>query len=756
MILTKEFKTRLMALKTSGKKGQYNQAWSVLGELGTGAEVSKNFRDESRIPNCFKYELPDGYRIVFQRVEGKTGEFLALFVGTHDEVDHFLNTHKGWIFDPQRHTMKELRWNTAEEEAVNAARSPELQSASIQSRPSVPVFEALSTEQLVNAGLDNEQVQAARSFSDPDSLELLKFLEEIPRGASTFLLAYVTGSRSERSEIEALLAKERELIASISGEHLPAIEACSDTFVQLKDIPEEKRAFEGLPFEDWMLYLHPDQRSLAHKNFVGPARLRGVSGSGKTVVAIHRARALAKKLVEGERNEVVLFLTYNRSLCELVDRLLQRLCSADEYAHIKVWTLGKWCQVFIRFRTGAPAAWNDGVIDKAWVKIVQSHLPKLHQANLCMNISSAEEISSKDADVQFVEEEIDFIYGKFVHSDADAYLSVSRLGRGRRLGPNQRAIIFSIYSDFVDELGRLKQFDARELARIACALLRKGQATKQEYAGVIVDEVQDLSDIELQIVRMLSSNSGELFLVGDGAQQIYRRGQSLKSIGIEVSGRSFVLRKNYRNTAEIMQAAVALKNGEKIGRFDEDPNASQIDVILSARTGEKPALFVCPNQNTEFELVIREIKYLTSRLKVSPSEICCVSRNAYIRDILLKRLEAASVKALHYRADGVDAGDAILVSTLHNVKGHEFRAVFILGVLEGVLPLYSAVEAEEIEREASLLYVAMTRAKELLYLSYSKTDGNGKVQEPSRFLHDMLPTLDILDFTRMATGSGGQ
>jgi superfamily I DNA/RNA helicase len=262
-----------------------------------------------------------------------------------------------------------------------------------------------------------------------------------------------------------------------------------------------------------------------------------------------------------------------------------------------------------------------------------------------------------------------------------------------------------------------------------------------------VDEIQDLSDIELRIVKAIGEAAGSLFLVGDGAQQIYKRGQSLKSIGINVSGRGFILRKNYRNTGEIIAAAMALKNAEGIGRFDEDPDASQLDAIPSAMSGERPAVLICPDLEKELELVAREIKYLTSKLGFSPAEVCCMSRAAFIRDQLLKHLESAGLKALHYRADGVGADDAILVSTLHSAKGHEFRAVFILGLYEGALPLYSAAEDEDVEREAALLYVAMTRAKELLYLSYSTCDLNDKPLKQSRFLKDMWTYLDVLDFT---------
>ena len=308
-----------------------------------------------------------------------------------------------------------------------------------------------------------------------------------------------------------------------------------------------------------------------------------------------------------------------------------------------------------------------------------------------MDIAAANAISSRDRDVQFLSEEMDFIFGKFLHSDTDSYLIAERIGRGRRLGPNQRTLILDMYKNFVAELSRLKQFDARELARIACSLLEKGEQTKIDYAAVLVDEIQDLSDIELRIVKALGETAGSLFLVGDGAQQIYKRGQSLKSIGINVSGRSFILRKNYRNTGEIIAAAMALKNSEGIGRFDEDPDASQLEAIPSAMSGERPAVLICPDLQKELELVAREIKYLISKLGFAPAQICCMSRAASIRNRLLEHFESAGIKALHYRADGVGADDAVLVSTLHSAKGHEFRACLSWGSTKGpcrFLPLW--------------------------------------------------------------------
>jgi DNA helicase-2/ATP-dependent DNA helicase PcrA len=115
---------------------------------------------------------------------------------------------------------------------------------------------------------------------------------------------------------------------------------------------------------------------------------------------------------------------------------------------------------------------------------------------------------------------------------------------------------------------------------------------------------------------------------------------------------------------------------------------------------------------------------------------------------LLSALRASRIKAHDYKGDdGAIYEDSVLVSTLHNSKGHEFRAVFILGVVDGLIPFTNSQEPEELEREAALFYVAMTRAKELLYLSYAKKTPNNNKSQPSRFLADISETIDVLDFS---------
>ena len=752
MILTSEFLSRWMALKTSGRKTQYQQASMLLAELGSGADPSKVFHPDHRIPNCRKYELPEGYRIVFQAVEGVPREYLALFVGSHAEADFFLDTHRNWIWDPKKKTLKRLCLDTASSETTETVRSAELQPPSSDAPESVarPVFAGLSGGQLSRAGVPEEQIERLYSFTS-DGFELLEFLSKLPSNAEFTLMSYLTGSQEQRAEIDALLAGERQSVAAVSDQQMAAIANSSDEFVDLRDLTEDKLAFESLPFEDWMLYLHPDQKPLVSRVFSGPARLRGVSGSGKTVVAIHRARHVARELLRTNNKDIVLFLTYNRSLCDLVEKLTKRLCSVDEAAHIHVSTVSQWCSEFIGHSTGESSGPSDNEVESIWGGILRRHLDDLHAVNLCTDISKVASLADSSS-AQFVRQEIDFIYDKYLHPASGDYLTVERTGRGRRLGGNQRTIILEIYREFVAELAKAKQYYPQEGTRVAYSLLLNGASTRYSYNTVIIDEVQDLSDIELKIAAKIFRKG--LFLVGDGAQRIYSRSQSMGSLGIDLLGRSVVLRKNYRNTKEIMAAANSLKQSEGVGRFDEDPAASQLNAIPSANSGQKPLLMVAETAEAERAAIIREIRYLIKDMKVPPAEICCLARVSGLRTALIRGLEAAGIAAATFIAEAPNVEDTIRVSTLHDSKGHEYRAVFIAGLYEGVIPLSFAEDNdEELEREAALLYVAITRAKQLLYLSYGTHDQDGKSLSPSRFLKPMMEHLEVVQLSEISDTS---
>lgn len=710
--LSKEFQSRLVSLKKSGKKNQYQQAMMVLSEMQMEVKISKAFRKETRIPNSYKYELPDGYRIVFQKIDGFKDLFLALTVGSHDQVDRYSDHHKGWIFDPETHGLKEMRLSTASEEQVDIVRSPDLKQQKVSEQSKISkVFRDLTPDLILKAGVPKDRIDYAFTLDDPYSLEVMQFLESLNPRACDLLLTYITGGIDARNEIVYVLEGKREYHPYVSKSTIDGLQESSDQFVDLRDLPEEHTAFDALPFEDWMLFLHPDQKSLVTRDFNGPVRLRGVSGSGKTVVAIHKARHIATKIIQEGSNEFVLFLTFNKSLADLVDNLVGQLCLTTEAKRIEVHTVDKWCRDYVMFRSGNIPRWDELRRQKIWSDSVFIHLDILNKKSLCTSVILNSDDLKRDGDIQFLQDEIDFIFGKFIHQESEDYLICNRAGRGRRLSKNQRKTILELYKTYHINLVKQKQFVSKELNRIALDLLTKGsidkiEPTQVEYSAIIVDEVQDLSEIELRIIKELAGiYDDKLFLVGDGAQRIYTRGYSMQNIGINVVGRSFVLKQNYRNTMEIMKAAALLMESEEIGKYDEEPEIAQTIANFSSHTSDKPLLMIAENPKQEWDTIAREIRYLIGTLKILPHEICCLARVQWERNGIKESLQKLGIPSVDYRAEGIAPDDRIKISSLHNSKGHEFRVVFIAGLFEGAIPIHNTVDPENLEKEAALLIV---------------------------------------------------
>jgi len=441
----------------------------------------------------------------------------------------------------------------------------------------------------------------------------------------------------------------------------------------------------------------------------------------------------------------------------LVENLINQLCLISEQERIQVSTADKWFKDYVTFRSDDIPPWQDSIIDNVWFDSVFAHIDSLKSVGLCTsNVYSILDLK-RDKNIQFLKDEVAFIFGKFIHIECVNYLSCDRTGRVRRLSKKQRSHILELYQSYHLALVNHKQYTSKEINRLAFGYLMKKELPEFDYRAIIVDEVQDLSEIELCALKELSKielpsikelsrfEKGKLFLVGDGAQKIYTRGYSMKNIGINVVGRSFLLKKNYRNTKEIMKSAVLLMQSQGIGKYDEDPKIAQTIASFSSHSAEKPLLMIAATPNHEWNAIAREIRYLTKVLKISPHEICCLARMKWVRQGIKKKLRDMGFEAIDYRADGIVSNDCIKISSLHNSKGHEFRVIFIAGLFEGALPLSNIIEPENLEKEASLLYVAITRAKHLLYLSYPKIDQNGRILKPSRFLADMKDSLEILD-----------
>jgi superfamily I DNA/RNA helicase len=255
--------------------------------------------------------------------------------------------------------------------------------------------------------------------------------------------------------------------------------------------------------------------------------------------------------------------------------------------------------------------------------------------------------------------------------------------------------------------------------------LLQSSGKNARYVSVIIDEGQDFSDNAYRLIRALAGDEhpNDIFIVGDSHQRIYRNHPTLSRCGINVRGRSSILKINYRTTEEIRKHAFALLNGISFDDLDEEFDLG--DKCQSLTHGEKPVIENFNNANEEFDYLLAEVKKLRDS-GVLLTEICVVARTKNLVDDYIALFTKAGLRAYAIKRNKVDDRnfDGLRVATMHRVKGLEFKYVFIAAVNNRIIPLPSAInktdsvsEIESITSEKCLLYVAMTRAQKGVYLT---------------------------------------
>ena len=741
IVLRPSFSKDLDGLKRSARK-QYERASGILLELQRDVEPSVPLRAESRLPNCVKYELQDGYRLVLQRADGSEDILIALAIGKHDHVDSFLDGHKGWLFDPRTGKLRELRLATVADSAVEIVPSAGLMEESAHVDDIIPpLFELFSDEMFERLLVPRNMYAELRSLTDPNGIDCMSVLQrvaDVAPYASDLLLSYATGDRTTRTAVEGTARGELTYKEQLSVEQESAVSASSDEFLVFSDPLELQHVLERGTLEQWQLFLHPDQRHLVDREFNGPARLRGISGSGKTVVALHRARRLAQSL--WPTGEKVLFTTYDKGLAAAASRLLDRLCGAERAA-IEVTHLHGWCLDYISF-CGLSRPRFSPEESKRIREVSVAALPPAHAAALV------------GIPPEYLGGEIEFLMGRFLHEETSQYLTTDRGGRGRPLSQAQRESVLLLYQSYHRRLFDAGLVEPAEFVRIALRRRLAGDAPEGNYGAIIVDEVQDISEIGLRLLHSIVGNSSNgLLLVGDATQRIFTRGYSLRGLGIDIGGRGIVLRKNYRNTRQILEAAFPLVASE----WDADLTTSGVNPAdlrpeYSVREGHRPIVVRCSDETAEGRFLAAEIAALLRYKHYSARDICVLARNRHYRQLALSALQNAGIPVYEFQrgptGDVTADEDAVRVSSLHGAKGHEFGAVFIIGAVEHVLPHSSAVESDALSTEAALFYVGITRARDIVYVSHSERTAGTRRLVRSSFVDRIKAHCDFALFNR--------
>jgi superfamily I DNA/RNA helicase len=584
-------------------------------------------------------------------------------------------------------------------------------------RVSRPLFESVAMEDLLSYGVPDEWIARVRQVASED--DLLTLAEHLPAEASEALLELATGGSPavRREEVTA----EAEVCATVATPPEPeprgldaAAFAHPDAQRRFKIIASSAELQQVLdaPWEKWTVFLHPEQRATVEHEFRGPARVAGSAGTGKTVVALHRAVHLARK----HQDCRVLLATFSKILASALHQKLQRLISHEP-------RLGERIDVAalddVGLRLHARLA---GPVEIVGRQQLRSQIR-----------SAAEAVPGHKFAQQFLVSEWDHVVDAWQITTWESYRDVARLGRRTRLSEAQRQQLWSIFEHVRKGLAKQKvRTMADALGAVAKAL---SSAKNRPYDFAVIDEAQDVGVPQLRMLATLCRQTEDgLFFAGDLGQRIFQQPFSWKSLGVDVRGRSRTLRINYRTSHQIRAYADRLMPSEV---SDADGLSEARHGTVSVFNGPTPAVQVCPTPDAEHKMVA---DWIRERLAngYQPHEIGVIIRSEAQEERAVSALKRAKVpfKLLDDQVNTVSGHVALC--TMHRAKGLEFRAVAVMGCDDDVLPLQERIESvgdegdlrEVYDSERQLLYVACTRARDMLLVS--------GVTPASEFLDDLL------------------
>ena len=480
-------------------------------------------------------------------------------------------------------------------------------------------------------------------------------------------------------------------------------------FVVIDDDGELEEMFSA-PLERWRVFLHPSQRRLVERDWNGPVRVLGGAGTGKTVVAMHRARWLARNLPEGER---ILFTTFTRNLAADIENNLRAICTPEEMKRIEVVNLDRWVQRFLRGRRYRFRLTFDRDGD-AW------------------RAAMARKPGGLGLSDRFYNDEWEQVIQANGVTTREDYLRVARTGRGVRLNRAARAEIWPVFEEYRAQLAERGITEVPDCYRLARALLEQDRsgtdptpsAPEGTFTSVVVDEAQDMVAQAWRLIRsIVPSGRNDLFIVGDAHQRIYSRHRVvLGRCGIDIRGRARKLRLNYRTTEETRRWASGLLDRCSID--DLDGGADDNRGVRSVARGPEPRLKLFQSRDEQAAWLVQ---YLNDLLELGepPRGVCIVARTRRERDAIAEELAEADLPIEVLEADSPDeSSGGVRLATMHRVKGLEFDRMVIASVNHDVVPLAAAVQDENGSARAAaetseraLLYVAATRAKKELSVS---------------------------------------
>ncbi|MBY5554137.1 3'-5' exonuclease [Rhizobium leguminosarum] len=536
--------------------------------------------------------------------------------------------------------------------------------------PSPSLFASLDDDALLSAGVPQDWLADVRGANEDAFFALAVHL---PAEASEALLEFAA-------------------TGTLPAPTLAAADPFShpDALRRIRPIADQDELEQALafPWEKWGVFLHPSQRALVDQNFAGPARVAGSAGTGKTIVAIHRAVRLARQ----NPNARILLASFSQPLADSMAKKL--LVLAPE--------------------TG-------GIVPRITTASFRGIAEQMHQLEHGVRPRIASEPMLRErlrdaatkADLKgfsdrFLLSEWTNVIDAWGITSPEAYATVQRMGRKSRLGPNQRERLWPVFESVRASLLSERYTTWSEVfTSLAGSIL---DHRSKPFDHIIIDEAQDLAPAELRFFAALApATTDAIFLSGDVGQRIFQHPFSWAGLGIDVRGRSHTLKVCYRTSQQIRRAADKLL--PNILR-DTDGLEDERRGIVSVFSGPPPEIRTFENEREEADNVRATIGAWLGE-GIAAHEI-----GVFVRTPQLIPRARASVP-------GIDEAADIVTSPMSLAKGLEFRAVVVMACDEGILPLDERVadaadeaELDDVyETERRLLYVACTRAREHLVLT---------------------------------------
>lgn len=556
------------------------------------------------------------------------------------------------------------------------------------------LFDNIPDIELLNYGVPQDWIADVKIATEDT---LFNVLEHLPQEASEALLELAIGGDPEKHKLEKDItpfehpdAKRRFTLIQTSEELLKALDA---------------------PWDKWTVFLHPDQRKLVEQKCSGPFRVSGSAGTGKTIVALHRAVFLLKSNPESR----VLLTTFSETLANaLRDRLKKLLVGSPMLGdRIDIFAFNEVAlNLYSRLKNKKKIISQDVVL--GLIEEERKKFPELQISSAYLASEWADVIDAWEVDTW------------------EEYRSAKRLGRRKRLSDIQKQKVWEIFLNVKKSLEGMGSITINEAFNELSHEISQYKNTP--YSNIVADEAQDVGVCQLRLLSALGANrENGLFFSGDLGQRIFQQPFSWKALGIEIRGRSKTLKVNYRTSHQIRIKADGLLP-EEIS--DVDQNKEDRQNTISVFDGTKPIVLSLGSVDEEKIVVSKEILNQI-KLGVRPEEIGIFVRTENEIERAENIIKAANLSA-HLLSDRMNTlYNNVSIGTMHLAKGLEFKSVFVIACDDEIIPnqvrMENAIDEADLEEiyqtERHLLYVACTRARDFLMVT--------GVDPSSEFLQDL-------------------